>query len=114
MNRISYRRIAVIVRPDRSYSDLLGFRNDGYKQVVFVANLIADPQCKQFDGNVYEIEDLLRLDNPLYRTSHPNCNCAFQAFGQLPQAAEPQNMVEPNEKPKENQGSPQADQARIV
>jgi hypothetical protein len=113
MNRISFRKITVIVRPDRSYSDLLGFRNDGYTQAVFVANLIADPQCQQFNGNVYEIADLLRLDNPLYRTSHPNCNCAFQPYGQQPQAEEP-TTVNPNEEPKENQGSPQDHQARIV
>ena len=75
-------RVAKIVRPDRSYSDLLSFRTDGYEQAVFVANLIADPQCEVLNGNVYQIADLLRYDNPLYRTSHPNCNCKFAPYGQ--------------------------------
>jgi len=79
--RISYREIvkqADIVRPDTSKSDLFRFKNEGYQQVVFIANVASDPECEDLDGNVYNIDDLLKLDNPLYRTSHPNCECKFE------------------------------------
>ncbi len=105
---ISY-RVAIIVRPDRSYGQLLDWRAQGYEEVVFVANLAADPQCKQFDGNPYKIADLLRYDNPLYRTSHPNCNCQFVPYGQ-PAGAAP-TTVGTNEEPEEGQGSDQTNQA---
>ena len=102
-NIISY-RVAKIVRPDGSYSDLLSFRHNGYEEVVFVANLIADPQCAVLNGNIYKIADLLRYDNPLYRTSHPNCNCKFEAFGS--------NGVPNNEE--QGQGSYPTNQTGIV
>lgn len=68
---------AGIVRPDLSGSKLRDLKNQGYVQVAFVANVMSDPECESLNGNVYIIDDLLRLDNPLYRTSHPNCNCEF-------------------------------------
>lgn len=79
--RISARdniKIADIVRPDISVTYLNQFKGEGYKQVVFIANVIADPQCDVLNGNVYNIDDLLKLDNPLFRTSHPNCECKFE------------------------------------
>jgi len=85
---------------------LLDWRAEGHEEVVFVANLLADPQCKEFDGNPYKIADLLRYDNPLYRTSHPNCNCKFQPLVKLPQPT----TVGTNEKPEEDKGSNQANQ----
>jgi len=71
-------KVAEIVRPDMSKSDLLRFKNEGYTKVVFVANIMADPQCEVHNGEVYEIDELLKMDNPLYRVSHPNCNCKFE------------------------------------
>ncbi len=108
---ISY-RVALIVRPDKSYSQLLDWRAQGYEEVVFVANLMADPQCKEFNGNPYKISDLLGFDNPLYRTSHPNCNCKFVPLGQ-PKQATP-TTVGTNEKPEEAQGNNQTNQTGIV
>lgn len=108
-NIISYRH-AGITRPDRSSSDLLKFRSEGYKQVAFVANLIADPQCATLNGNVYDIDTLLRYDNPIYRTSHPNCNCKFAPVGQ---GNNPEPTVEPNE-PEANPAGNQTPQAGIV
>lgn len=74
--------LANIDRPDQSYSDLLGFQRDGYTQVVFVKNPIADEECAPLDGDIYEIAELLKLDNPLFRISHPNCTCKFAPYGQ--------------------------------
>jgi hypothetical protein len=68
---------AGIVRPDISGSKLRDYQRQGYAKVAFVANVTADPECAALNGQVYMIDDLLRLDNPLYRTSHPNCNCSF-------------------------------------
>lgn len=78
--RISKRDIitADIVRPDMSKSDLMRFKSEGYKQVVFIANIAADPQCEVHNGEVYNIEELLKMDNPLFRISHPNCECKFE------------------------------------
>ncbi len=75
-------RLANIVRPDTSFSDLLGFQRDGFTQAVFVKNPIADEECTQFNGNIYEISELLKLDNPIFRISHPNCTCKFMPYGQ--------------------------------
>lgn len=75
-------RLAEIVRPDTSYQDLLGFQRDGYTQAVFVKNPIADEECAPLDGNIYEVAELLKLDNPLFRISHPNCLCKFAPYGQ--------------------------------
>ena len=110
LNIISY-RVAKIVRPDPSYTDLLSFRDQGYEQAVFVANLIADPQCAVLNGNIYMIADLLRYDNPLYRTSHPNCNCKFAAYGNSSQ--QPTTAVN-NEEPQQGQGSNQTNQAGTI
>jgi hypothetical protein len=71
------RRIAGIVRPDLSTMDLKEYERDGATQVVFVANIEADPECEALNGNVYDIKTLLTFDNPIYRTSHPNCQCKF-------------------------------------
>ncbi len=68
-------------RPDSSKNELYNFKNQGYDTVVFEANLQADPQCKQFDGFIYVIDELLKLDNPIFRISHPNCNCKFTPYG---------------------------------
>lgn len=69
--------LAGIVRPDMSSIELRKYQSDGETQVVFVANIEADPECAELDGNVYDIDTLLTFDNPLYRTSHPNCRCKF-------------------------------------
>jgi len=60
---------------------LLGFQRDGYTQVVFIKNLTADEECTPLDGNIYEISELLKLDNPIFRISHPNCLCKFSPYG---------------------------------
>jgi len=73
-------RLAVITRPDTSSSDLRKWESDGYTQVVFVANYAADPDCASLDGNIYNIRDLSGYDNPIYRTSHPNCNCQLTPY----------------------------------
>jgi hypothetical protein len=73
-------RLANIVRPDTSYQDLLRLQKEGYTQVVFVKNPIADEECAPLDGNIYEISELLKLDNPLFRISHPNCLCKFVGY----------------------------------
>ncbi len=78
-NIISYRQVhAIAVRPDSSSSYLMRFKGQGYTKVVFVANFGADPDCGHLDGNVYEIDDLLSYDDPLFRTSHINCVCSFE------------------------------------
>ena len=73
-------RLGGIVRPDISSSDLRTWESQGYSQVVFVANYAADPECTSLNGNIYEIRDLNGYDNPLFRTSHPNCNCEFTPY----------------------------------
>lgn len=93
-------RLANIVRPDNSYTDLLGFQRDGYTQVIFVKNPISDQECAPLNGNIYEIIELLKLDNPLFRISHPNCLCKFSPYGQATgrgfQTLKPQTpVVEP-------------------
>ena len=78
-NIISHRWVeAIAVRPDSSSSYLSRYKGQGYAQVVFVANFKADPDCAHLDGNVYEIDDLLTYDDPLFRTSHINCVCSFE------------------------------------
>jgi dTDP-glucose pyrophosphorylase len=77
--RISAREVvAEIVRPDISVTYLNQFKSEGYRQVVFIANVVSDPDCVNLDGNVYSIDELLKLDNPLFRISHPNCECKFE------------------------------------
>jgi hypothetical protein len=76
---------AGITRPDLSKNDLNRFKSMGYETVVFVANIEADPACEQFNGNIYSIDELLTYDNPLYRTSHPNCRCKFDPYGKTKQ-----------------------------
>lgn len=112
---ISY-RVALIVRPDPSYRQLLDWRAEGYTEVAFVANFQADPQCGVLHMNRYKIEDLLRYDNPLYRTSHPNCNCKFQPIGnpQGQSTTDAANSVGANEKPEEGQGNPTTNQAGTI
>lgn len=89
------KKLSDITRPDQSKFYLSSFQNDGYEQVVFVANVVADPQCEVLNGNIYLISELIGLDNPLYRISHPNCNCEFKPYGkQITQTAVP----EPEEK----------------
>jgi len=70
-----------ITRPDTSKSDLNTYKSQGYVTVVFVANMESDPNCDYLNGNVYSIDELLALDNPIYRIAHPNCRCKFDAFG---------------------------------
>ncbi len=71
-----------LFRIDQSKNYLLQFKTNGYSQVVFINNFTADPQCKNLNGNIYNIEELIKLDNPLFRISHPNCLCKFQPYGQ--------------------------------
>ena len=71
---------ALLVRPDPSKTYLNSFKSQGYVTVIFVSNMQADPDCAYLNGNVYDIEQLLTLDNPLFRMSHPNCNCKFEAY----------------------------------
>jgi hypothetical protein len=70
--------VSVITRPDLSAIDLRKFQNEGFSQVYFEANLQSDPDCEVLNGNIYDISELLTYDNPIYRTSHPNCNCKFK------------------------------------
>ena len=72
---------AKLVRPDYSKRYLQDFQREGFTQVVFRANVAADPECQVLDGNLYMIDQLLSLDNPLFRISHPNCECKFEAYG---------------------------------
>jgi len=60
----------------------------GYITVVFIANLAADPKCEQYNGNIYSIEELLTLDNPIFRISHPNCRCKFDPYGKTQQTTQ--------------------------
>lgn len=76
---------AGITRPDLSKNDLNRFKSMGYETVVFVQNIEADLACEQFNGNIYSIDELLTYDNPLYRTSHPNCRCKFDPYGKIKQ-----------------------------
>lgn len=79
-----------LVREDMSKYYLRNLKNDGYSQVVFTSNPAADPECKVLDRNIYDIDDLLRLDNPLFRVSHPNCLCKFDPYGSTTSANTPQ------------------------
>ena len=74
------KKLAGLVRPDISGAKLRMWQTQGYSQVVFVANVTADPECATLNGNLYNIEDIIDFDNPLYRTSHVNCNCAFTPY----------------------------------
>lgn len=76
---------ALLIRPDNSKAYLNNYKSQGYITVVFVANIAADPECEYLNGNVYNIDELLILDNPLFRMSHPNCRCKFDAFGKAKQ-----------------------------
>ena len=78
-------RLAGITRPDLSKNDLNRYKSMGYVTVVFIANLAADPRCEQYDRSIYSIDELLTLDNPLYRISHPNCRCKFDPYGKSAQ-----------------------------
>jgi hypothetical protein len=73
--------IADVTRPDTSASDLRRFQSLGYKTVVFIANYDADPDCDRYDGDIYSIDELLALDSPIFRISHPNCRCKFEPYG---------------------------------
>ena len=73
--------LAGITRPDTSAFKLRSLSRD-YTQVVFVAAQGSEADCQALNGNVYNIEDLLAYDNPLYRTSHPNCTCEFVPYEQ--------------------------------
>jgi hypothetical protein len=81
---ISFRRLAVITRPDVSKWDLQRFQREGNIQVAFVKGSY-EPcskedmrhNCDDLNGKVFEIKALLLLDSPLYRISHPNCRCKF-------------------------------------
>ncbi len=78
-----------ITREDTSKSDLRDYKSLGYNSVVFVANLSADPQCKDLNGNIYDIDELLVLDNPIFRIAHPNCQCKFQPYSKEEQKSIP-------------------------
>ena len=80
---------AKLVRPDYSKNSLNDFQRDGFTQVVFRANVASDPECQALDGNVYMIDQLMPLDNPLFRISHPNCECAFEAYGPSSKTSSP-------------------------
>ena len=73
--------ISGVTRPDNSINDLRSFKLQGYETVVFVANIEADPQCEHLNGNIYDIDELLTLDSPIFRISHPNCRCKFSPYG---------------------------------
>ena len=89
----SMQKLSKLVREDMSKYYLRNFQNDGYKEVVFTANIAADPECKVLDRNIYNIEDLLRLDNPLFRISHPNCLCKFDPYGTSSKQTVPQTQA---------------------
>ena len=78
---------ALLVRVDPSKTYLNTLKSQGYVTVVFVANMEADPECEYLNGNVYNIEELIILDNPLFRMSHPNCRCKFNPYGEGTQTA---------------------------
>ncbi len=83
------KHFADIVRPDLSRSDLEKWKMDGYTQVYFLKNVSEeDATCTNLDGNVYNIDDLLTYDNPLFRTSHPNCMCQFMPLEESRQSQE--------------------------
>lgn len=106
-NIISYRQVhAIAVRPDTSSGYLSRFRGQGYTKVVFVANFASDPQCGSLDGNVYEIDDLMRYDAPLFRTSHVNCECSFEP---LEESMEQEETFEP-ETPEQTETWPEQTQ----
>ncbi len=94
-----------LTRTDPSINYLRTFLSQGYAQVVFVANIIADPQCEKLNGFVYNIDELISLDNPLFRISHPNCLCEFKPYGKSTIVEESEilepEVVEP-ESPKVN------------
>jgi len=85
----SLQRLSKLVREDMSKYYLRNFKNEGYKEAVFEANVAADPECKILDRNIYNIDDLLRLDNPLFRISHPNCLCKLNPYGPSTNSAAP-------------------------
>lgn len=86
-----------ITRPDLSKNDLNRYKSMGYATVVFVANLAADPQCEQHNGSIYSIDELLTLDNPIYRISHPNCRCKFDPYGKSKQTAPTTQTTQPQQ-----------------
>ena len=71
---------ALLVRIDPSKTYLNTLKSQGYITVVFVANMEEDPECEYLNGNVYNIDELIVLDNPLFRMSHPNCRCKFNPY----------------------------------
>jgi len=87
--------LADVTRPDTSASDLRRFQSLGYETVVFVANYDADPDCDRFNGDVYSIDELLVLDSPIFRISHPNCRCKFEPYGKTEEVQ--QTVTEPEE-----------------
>ena len=75
-------RKAFLDRPDLSRYDLNNFIGQGYEDAAFEANPACCAECQAHDGEIYDINELLELDNPLYRITHPNCNCKFIPYGQ--------------------------------
>ncbi len=91
-------RYSNITRPDLSKFDLEKFKRDGYSQVVFVSNPTSkDEKCDFVDGNIYEIDELLKLDNPAFRITHPNTRGEFVPY-------------EPSKKQNEQQANPLLEQ----
>jgi hypothetical protein len=101
---ISFRKISRVVRMDRSKNDLQRFKRDGYEQVVFVKSSYGhcverDPNhnCNKLDGSIFKIDDLLKLDSPTFRISHPNCLCKFYPYGN--KKTNKPNLITPMLKP---------------
>ena len=77
-------RLAIAVRPDKSFDDLVKFRDEGYTRAIFVQNVVSDADCSQWNGKKWEIDDLLEMAkadpaNPcvIFWITHPNCLCHF-------------------------------------
>ena len=71
------------VRPDNSKNEIRGWKAQGYTKVVFRSNpSCCSKQCRPLNGNIYSINDLLTFDRCLWRTSHVNCLCRFEPYGQ--------------------------------
>ncbi len=87
-------------RPDTSKSELQTFKAQGYETVIFVSNGGSCEECSKHNGEVYVIDELLPLDNPLFRTIHVNCEDSFTPYGKQQVSIttkEPEEQMEVNE-----------------
>ena len=72
------KKYAVLVREDRSKKYLRDWQAQGFETIRIVVHNPNCDECREHANKIFPIDRLLEADNPLFRITHPNCECEME------------------------------------